>query len=217
MRLKILSLAAIVPVIALAAPVLADNTAQSALPGAADISRVTAGSYATDPAHTLVGWRVNHFGFNDYFGIFGNVSGTLDIDPKNPAAAKLDVTIPVAEITTANAGLTEHLFKPGKDGAAPDFFGPNPAAAKFVSTAIKLGDDGKEAEITGNLTLNGITKPVTIEAEFVGAGNNPMSKALTIGFEGEAKIKRSYFGIAAFIPLVSDEVELNITAAFEKK
>jgi polyisoprenoid-binding protein YceI len=203
--------------IALTVPALADSTAQSGVPGAADISRVAAGSYAADPPHTLVLWRVNHFGFSNYYGLFGNIGGTLDLDPKNPAAAKLSVTIPVAEITTANAGLTEHLFKPGKDGAAPDFFGPNPAAAQFVSTAIKLDEEGKEALITGNLTLNGITRPVTIEAEFVGAGNNPMSKALTIGFEGEARIKRSDFGINAFVPLVSDEVELKIEAAFEKK
>ncbi len=216
--MRLIAFAAIAPVLVLAAtPLLADHHQQPALPGVEDVSRVTAGSYTADPAHTLVGWRVDHLGFNDYFGIFGNVSGTLELDPTNLSAAKLSVTIPIAEVTTANAGLTEHLLRAGKDGAKPDFFGPAPAAATFVSTSVKPGEDGKEALITGNLTINGITRPVTIEAEFTGAGANPMSKVETVGFEGEAKIKRSDFGINGFIPLVSDEVELDITAAFEKK
>ena len=71
------------------------------LPGQKDASRVTAGTYKTDPGHSLIGWEVNHFGFNDYFGIFGDVAGTLTIDPANPNAAKVDVTIPVAKVTTA--------------------------------------------------------------------------------------------------------------------
>lgn len=186
-------------------------------PGAKDASRVTAGNYTVDPNHTLVGWRVNHLGFNDYFGIFGSATGTLTIDPKNLAAAKVDITIPVSKVTTASAGLTDHLLRAGKDGGKPDFFGPTPADAHFVSTEIKVGDDGDEATITGNLTLNGITKPVTLEAEFTGAGKMPMEGAKeTVGFEAEATIKRSDFGISMGIPMVSDEVELEITVAFEK-
>ncbi len=78
--------------------------------------------------------------------------------------------------------------------------------------------NGHEAKISGNLTLNGVTKPVTIDAEFTGAGNAMMPpNKLTVGFEGEAKIKRSDFGIGFGIPMVSDEVELDITVAFEKQ
>src|SRR5690606_26538656 len=65
------------------------------LPGQMDTSRAQAGTYAADVNHSLIGWRVNHFGFNDYFGIFGNVSGTLTIDPAAPQNAKVDITIPV--------------------------------------------------------------------------------------------------------------------------
>ena len=82
-------------------------------PGTMDPARVTAGSYKTDPNHTLVGWRVDHLGFSDYFGIFGDVTGTLVLDPKNPAAAKVDITIPVSKVTTASAGLTAHLLRAG--------------------------------------------------------------------------------------------------------
>src|SRR3546814_4461250 len=95
--------------------------------------------------------------------------------PKNPAAAKLDVTIPVASLTVASAGLKDHLFRPGADGAKADFFGAAPAPARFVSTRIILDDDGDEAKVTGNLTLNGVTRPVTLDVDFTGAGPAPMT------------------------------------------
>lgn len=185
------------------------------VPGTQDTSRVTAGTYAADPSHSLIAFEVNHFGFNDYYGIFGDVAGKLVLDPANLDAAMVDVTIPVASVTTASKGLTDHLLRPGKDGGKPDFFGPSPAAARFVSTSVKA--DGMIATITGNLTLNGITKPVTFAAEFTGAGINPFNKKETIGFEAETEIKRSDFGVNYAIPLVSDEVELDISIAFEKQ
>lgn len=184
------------------------------VPGAVDPARITGGTYTADPSHSLVGFEVDHFGFNEYFGIFGDVAGTLELDPANPAAAKVDVTIPVASVTTASAGLTSHLLRPGKDGGAPDFFGPAPAPARFVSTAVSV--EGMTAQITGDLTLNGVTKSVVLETEFTGAGINPFNRRETVGFEAETTILRSDFGINYGIPLVSDEVELEITVAFEK-
>ena len=73
------------------------------LPGAPDPARVIAGTYTADPAHSLVEFEVNHFGFNEYFGIFGDVSGTLEIDPDNLESAKVDVIIPIVSVTTASA------------------------------------------------------------------------------------------------------------------
>lgn len=198
----------------LAAPLIAQSS-PSPLPGAADPARVTAGTYATDPGHSLVAWRVSHFGFNDYFGLFGDAAGTLVLDPKNPSAAKLDVTIPVGKVTTASAGLTSHLLRAGKEGGKPDFFGPTPGDARFVSTSVKV--EGTSAVIEGNLTLMGVTKPLTINAQFTGAGTNPYNKKETVGFRGTAKLKRSEFGIGYGIPLVTDEVDLGITVAFEKQ
>lgn len=186
------------------------------VPGTMDASRVAAGNYAVDPAHTLVGWRVNHFGFSDYFGLFGDVTGTLELDPRKLADAKLDVTIPVSSILVASSDLKAHLLKPGKDGAAPDFFGPDPKPARFVSTLVRPTGDNR-ALITGLLTLNGVTKPVAIMAEFTGAGTNPMVKKQTIGFKGYGRLNRSEFGIAFGIPLVSNQVNLDITAAFERQ
>lgn len=208
--LAILALAVVaVPVVIAQAP--------SGVPGAPDKTRVTAGTYAADPGHTMVVWEVDHFGFSKYSGIFGDVAGTLVIDPANPAASKVDVTIPVSKVTTASAGLTDHLLRAGKDGGKADFFGPAPADAKFVSTRVVLDDDGDEAKVTGNLTLNGVTRQVTLDVDFHGAGTNPFNKKATIGFNAETTIRRSDFGVNYGIPVVSDLVELEIHAAFEKQ
>jgi polyisoprenoid-binding protein YceI len=195
-----------------AVPLIAQSAPQA--PGAPDVARVTAGTYKTDPSHTLIGWRVSHFGFNDYFGIFGDATGTLTLDPANPNAAKVDITIPVSKVTTANAGLTDHLLRAGKDGGKPDFFGPAAADAKFVSTSVAAS--GATAKITGNLTLNGVTKPVILDTKFSGAGDNPFNKKATVGFHATTTIKRSDFGVNMGIPFVSDEVALDISVAFEK-
>ena len=195
-----------------AVPLIAQSAPQ--VPGVLDVTRVTAGTYNTDPGHTLVGWRVSHFGFNDYFGIFGDATGTLVLDPKKPNASKVDITIPVGKVTTASAGLTGHLLRAGKDGGKADFFGPAPADAKFVSTSVVA--KGTTAKITGNLTLNGVTKPVVLDTKFSGAGNNPFNKKPTVGFHATTTIKRSDFGVSYGIPVVSDEVKLDISVAFEK-
>src|SRR3546814_1709539 len=107
-----------------------------------------------------------------------------------PISAKLDVTIPIASVTVASAGLKDHLLRPGKDGAKPDFFGANPAPARFVSTAVVVDDDGDEAKVTVHLTLNGVTRPVTLDVAFTGAGPAPLTNAETIGFDADTKIRR---------------------------
>ncbi len=204
--------------LASAVPLLAQGVAQK--PGAPDLSRVTAGTYQVDPEHTLVKFEVDHWGITPYFGLFGQITGSLTLDPANIAAARGEFTIPIAQVTTASPGLTAHLLKPAaKAGAVPDFFGASPEPAKFVITAVTPDDDDRdEAKITGNLTLNGVTRPVTLDAKFYGAGKAPaqMGGKEQVGFEAETKIKRSDFGISMGIPMVSDEVELDIVAAFTK-
>ncbi len=149
-----------------------------------------------------------------YFGVFGDATGTLTLDPKKPNASKVDITILVSKVTTASAALTAHLLRAGKDGGKPDFFGPTPTDARFVSTKVEA--KGTTAKITGDLTLNGVTKPVILNAKFSGAGGNPYNKKATVGFHATTTIKRSDFGIAYGLPLVSDNVALDISVAFEK-
>ena len=216
MRKLHITLAGITAAAALSITAVHAQNGTSGQPGKADASLVTAGTYAADPMHTLVGWRVNHFGFSDYFGLFGDVSGTLKLDPAHLEAAQIEVKIPVAKVTTASEALTAHLLRAGKDGAAPDFFGPAPADATFKSTQVVPKGDN-EAVIDGMLTLNGVTKPVSITARLTGAGANPMNRKQTVGFTGTARIKRSDFNVSFAIPMVTDTVDLDITAAFEKQ
>ncbi|MFM5948226.1 MAG: YceI family protein [Novosphingobium sp.] len=185
-------------------------------PGAPDPARVTAGTYKADPLHTLVGWKVNHLGFNDYFGLFGSVSGTLVLDPADLSSARVSVRIPVRKVIVASEGITGALLRDPKGGGKHDYFGGSPGDALFVSTKVSPAPDGRSAAIDGSLTLNGVTQPVTIVAAFAGAGKNPLTGKQTVGFHGTAKIKRSDWGINGDIPLVADEVDLTITAAFEK-
>ena len=213
---KHLNLIGAAAVLALVGPLTAQTAPKL---GTRDASLITGGNYTADHEHTLIRWRVDHLGITPYFGLFGQITGNLVLDPANPAAAKVDVTIPVAQVTTASAGLTAHLLKaPAQAGGKPDFFGPSPAPARFVSTAVAADKAAGTAKITGNLTLNGVTKPVTLDASFYGAGKAPpeMGNAEMVGFEAKSKIKRSDFGIDMGIPLVSDEVDLEIVAAFTK-
>ena len=179
------------------------------VPGAPDASRVKAGSYKMDPNHSQVAWTVNHFGFSLYHGLFGEPTGTLTLDPAKPAAASVSVTIPMDKVLTTSTQLNGHL-------QTPDFFDVKQfPTATFVST--KVVANGTGATITGNLTLHGVTKPVTLNAKFTGAGDSPMSKAATVGFEATAKVKRSDFGIVKYLPALGDDVDLQITAAFERQ
>ena len=205
--------ATLIAATALATPLIAQQ-----MPGAKDKAAITGGAYTVDANHALVKWEVNHFGFSPLWGLFGQVTGTMQLDPKNPAAAKVDVTIPVSKMVTGVPGFTAHLLRDGKDGGKPDFFGSAPADARFVSTHVMVDEDGDEAKVHGNLTLNGITKPVTLDVDFYGAGKAPaqMGGKENVGFEAEATIKRSDFGLGYAVPLVSDEVELTIAAAFQK-
>jgi polyisoprenoid-binding protein YceI len=190
--------------------------APSSAPGSKNPAAVTGGNYTVDSGHTLVVWTLDHMGFSPYTGMFGEVTGTLTLDPKRPQSAKVDVIIPVSKVITASAGLTQHLLRPGKDGAKADFFGANPGDARFVSTAVAVS--GQKARISGQLTLNGVTRPVTLDTVFYGAGKLPeaMGGKENVGFTATGTIKRSQFGLGTGIPMVGDEVKLEISAAFEK-
>ena len=189
---------------------------QPQIPGQVDASRVTAGEYKLDPSHTLVSWQVSHFGFNDYFGLFGDIEGTMMLDPADIGATSFDITVPITSVAVPSEGLRDHLLRPGKEGASPDFFGPEPAPARFVSTSVRRTSD-TTAVASGQLTMNGNTGPVTMLVEFTGAGENPMNKAQTVGFHARATIDRTQWGIDYAAPMVSSNVDLEISAAFEKQ
>lgn len=178
-------------------------------PGAEAAAKVTVGTYTVDTDHTQIAWGVDHLGFNVYYGIFGNPTGTLTLDPAKPEAASVSLTIPVDKVTTTSEKLNAHL-------KSADFFDTAKfPTATFKSTGVVV--DGLKAKITGDLTIKGITKPVVLDARFTGTGPNPMSKIETAGFEARATIKRSDYGITYALPVLGDEVSLHITAAFERR
>jgi polyisoprenoid-binding protein YceI len=206
----------LIAALAVATPLVAQQATMQP-PGSHNAALVTAGTYSADPNHTLVSWEVDHLGFSPYFGLIGESTGKLILYPRRPNAAKVDITIPVSKILTASTALTAHLLRAPKDaGGKPDFFGPAPADAHFVSTAVVARGD--KAKVTGNLTLNGVTRPVVLDVTFHGAGkaSPQMGGKENVGFEARAVIKRSDFGLTFLVPLVSDAVTLKIAAAFTK-
>lgn len=171
---------------------------------------VQAGHYAIDSAHTLVRFSVDHFGISEFFGTLPGATGTLSLDPKNLSAARLDVSVPVDRVSTTNKVLDEELV------SADWFDAAKYPTMRFVSTrVVKTG--ARTADISGVLTLHGVTRPVTLKATFKAAAVNPMNKAYTLGFNATGTIDRTDFGVTKYAPLVSGKTQIEITAAFEKQ
>jgi polyisoprenoid-binding protein YceI len=185
---------------------LAVSTAQA---GESGLSSAKPGSYKVESYHTQVGFSISHFGFTNYSGLFSGATGTLQLDPGKLGTSKLDISIPVESITTTVSKLTDEL-KGDKWFDTAKF-----PKATFVSTQVLPTADG--VTVTGNLTLHGITKPVVLHVRFIGAGVNPIDKAYTVGFEATGTIKRSDFGVTAYLPAIGDDVQLNIAGAFEQQ
>jgi len=198
------------PFVATAAAFGAVLLAGSALAQASqDPKMVTGGTYVIEPYHTRVQFAVTHFGFTRYWGDVTGASGSLMLDPKNAAADQVKVSIPVSSVSTTNGKLDEELKSPMFLDATTY------PTITFVSTSVKkTGPD--TADVTGDLTLHGVTHPVTLHAKFNAGGANPMSKKYTVGFDAHGMIKRSEFGVKTYVPVVSDETDITISAAFEK-
>lgn len=171
-------------------------------------TQAKAGAYTLDSGHSKVTWSVTHLGFSTYVGQFSGVSGTLKIDPANLSATDLQVTIDTNMVGTLDAALDKHL-------KSPDFLDTAkfPTATFKATKVARTGD--RTADITGDLTLHGVTKPVVVHATFNQAGVNFVDKQYSLGFDGKAVIKRSEFGVAGYVPAVSDEVTLQIAAEFK--
>ncbi len=184
-------------------------TASAAFAADTNPAAVAVGRYAVESGHTRVQFAVSHMGFSTWYGDFTGATGTLNLDPKSPAAAKVDITIPVASVSTTNAVLDGELksaewFDAGKD-----------PTIRFVSTKV-VKTAANKATITGDLTFHGVTKPVVLMATFNGAGANPMNKKYTVGFDATTTLKRSDFGVKTYVPVIGDTTSLRISAAFEK-
>jgi polyisoprenoid-binding protein YceI len=174
-----------------------------------DPATVPTGTFRSDPNHTLVTFDVNHFGFTEFYGTFPKATGTLTLNRDAVRDGFVDVTVPIARVSTTNETLDGELR------SAEWFDAQRFPTARFVSRRV-VRTGPRSARIEGSVTLHGVTRPMTLVADFRGAGVNPLSKAYTVGFKATGHLRRSDFGVAKYVPLVGDDVTLTIAAAFEK-
>lgn len=162
--------------------------------------------YAVDPAHSAVIFSWDHFGFSHPSARFDKIDGSVLLDRTDLAKSSVSVTLPLEGLDTGVAKLDEHL-------KSPEFLD----AAKFPTIAFKstkvekVGEHG--LKITGELTVHGVTRPVTLDAKVnkIGLFELGPYKAQAAGFDAQTVIKRSDFGVNKYVPNVSDEIAVRIT------
>ncbi|MGA6105805.1 YceI family protein [Pseudomonas solani] len=164
-----------------------------------------AADYAIDKQgqHAFVNFKISHLGYSWLYGTFKDFDGSFSFDAKAPEASKIKVTLQTGSVDTNHAERDKHI----KSG---DFLNvsKNPTAT-FESTGVKSTGNGT-ADVTGNLTLNGVTKPVVVKAKFIGEGDDPWG-GYRAGFEGTTTLKLKDFDIQKDLGPASQEVELIIS------
>ncbi len=159
--------------------------------------------YTVDPVHSLVIYRIQHMGIAPSYGVFTGISGGFSFDPEKPGDSAMEIRVATDSINSFNTARDEHLKN-------PDFFDTaRHPEMKFTSKSWKKTGD-KTHEVTGELTLLGVTREVVVRAVFGGTAKG-MRGEQRAGFEAELTIKRSDFGMAKYLPdAIGDEVRLTI-------
>lgn len=162
-------------------------------------------TYTIDPGHTQTIFSWNHFGYSHPTANFDKIEGTITFDDADAAKSSVDVTIAIDSVNSHVTKFNDHL-------KSADFFDAAQfPTATFKSTKVVKGAAEGSYKVTGDLTIHGVTKPVTIDAKLNARNEHPMKKVPAIGFDGTVKIKRSDFGIGKYVPNVSDEIDIRIT------
>jgi len=174
-----------------------------------EVAKLRAGNYQLDPEHAYVHFRIAHLGLSTIVGRFNTVDAALDFDPAELSKLRLDGTLETASIDMNNASLDERLR------GSSWFDATRFPEAVFVTTAVTPGT-GNAFKLTGDLTLKGITKPVTFDALFIGGADNLLTGKYTVGFAANAVISRAAYGIDGFAALIGDEVAIEIHAEFQR-
>ena len=160
--------------------------------------------YLLDASHSQIVFSYNHLGYSTNWGMFSGFNGEIMFDAANPAASSVSVSMPVMSMITGWEERFAHFM-------SPDFFAATEdETVTFTSTAIEVTGE-KTARITGDLTLNGTTKPVVLDAVLNQVGDHPMAGKPWAGFSATTQLKRSDFGLGMFAPFVSDEVDVQIS------
>jgi len=176
----------------------------------ADPKKAPTGSYSMDPRHSLVVFAIPHLGITDYYGRFDRVTGSLSFNAGAPEKSSVNVTIDMTTIDTPSKELIGEL------SGGSVFDAAKYPTATFKSTAVtRTGPN--TGTITGDLTIKGVTKSVTLDTTFGGLTTDPFSGADDIGFHATATIKRTDFGLTGMVweSVVSDDVKLTIEAMFQ--
>ncbi len=180
-------------------------SAIAALPlaASADLTAVPSGEYTLDNTHGYITFTYSHLGFSNPRVGFNSFDTVLNLDSSNPENSKVEVTIDAASIDSRVGEFNEHLN--GEDwfntGAHPKI--------TFKSTAVKATGENT-FDVTGDLTIMGTTKPVTLAATINKAAQHPFKKVPAVGVSATTTVKRSEWGLGAYAPAVSDDVTLSI-------
>ena len=188
----------------------------AAAPLAAAPIDAPSGTYEADVSHTSVTWRVKHLGLSNYTARFVKIASTVQLDAAAPAKSKLSVTIDANSVRTDFSFTDKVDFDKEIGGDARFLNGEKFPEIKFVSTKI-VETGPKTAKITGDLTLRGVTKPVTLDAVFNGTTKaNPQMGLERIGVSARGTINRSEWGMTFGTQFVSDAVELIVEAEYKR-
>ncbi len=161
-------------------------------------------AYTLDASHSQILFSYNHLGYSTTWGMFSGFEGDIQFDQEDPANSSVTVSFPVRSMFTGWEGRFEHFM-------SADFFGAEEdEMVTFTSTSIEVTGE-TTANIIGDLTLNGVTKPVTLAATLNQTGDHPMENKPWAGFDATTTLLRSDFEVGAFAPFVSDEVEVQIS------
>ncbi|MER5170256.1 YceI family protein [Thioclava sp. GXIMD2076] len=172
--------------------------------GMTTIAHAATEEYTLDASHSQIVFDYNHLGFSTTTGMFSGFEGTIEFDAQDPSKSSVSIEFPADSLITGWDARTKHFL-------TADFFDAeaNPEIS-FKSTSIEVTGE-KTGKITGDLTLNGVTKPITIDATMTQMGEHPMEKKPWVGFDGTTVIKRSDFDMGMYAPYVSDDVQVRIS------
>ncbi len=166
----------------------------------ATAASAAAEKYVLDASHSQIVFSYNHLGYSTSYGMFSGFEGEIMLDAEDPAASSVTVSFPVTSMLTGWEGRFNHFM-------GDDFFGKADETVTFTSTAIEVTGE-KTAKITGDLTLNGVTRPVELAVDFFGTETNPLDSSTRAGFEARGRIDRTEFGIDWNVPLASGGIML---------
>lgn len=171
-----------------------------------------AGEYVLDNTHASVVWSLSHAGLSNFTARFDEISGALDFDPESPQNSRVDIRIAANSVNTGLPDFDNTIATSGNYLDADTY-----PEIRFVSTSIEITGENKGL-ITGDLTLRGVTKPVTLDTVFNGAGKSFGNPGQTLGFSATTEFNRSDWGMDYLIRLanIGDTITLRIEAEFNE-